>query len=304
MYELLYEALVDTVKIFPLLLLIYFGIELIEAKFRSNIREIVEKAGRTGPILGALTGSIPQCGFSAIAAALYSQKLVTIGTLVAVFIATSDEAIPVILSDPKKAELIIPLIGIKIIMAMVFGYILDILFSQTNKATLRHIEVFKTGNDTHDHSILSQGKACCGHTIDDSVSSYSIQSIFIHSLLHSVTICLYIFATSFFLSFLLSQVDQSSFNQLFWKNPIVQPFIVALVGLIPNCAASVIIAEAYLNGVISYGSMVGGLCAGGGLGILVLMREVKNKQTVALIIGLLLGISVFVGIVLNQILHY
>jgi hypothetical protein len=140
MYAVFLDALMDTVKMVPLLLVIYIGIELVEYKFGHKIITLIQKAGAAGPAVGALAGSLPQCGISVVATALYTQRLVTIGSLLAVYLSTSDEALPIILSQPDKAGLILPLLLTKILIALVAGYMIDLFFRNANKSTLIHIE--------------------------------------------------------------------------------------------------------------------------------------------------------------------
>jgi hypothetical protein len=298
MQEIFLDALADTAKMIPLLLIIYIGIELIEYKFGNKIRERVQKAGTSGPAIGAIAGSFPQCGFSVIATALYTQKLVTIGTLLAVYLSTSDEAIPVILSQPDKAYVILPLIFIKILTALAAGYAVDFTFRRINKKTLAHIEAYAVGKDDkeHNHGSIIDEQACCGHSMSSIAKKFNPREIFLHPVIHTAKIFLFIFIISFLINFAVFRIGEDAFGELFFSNSFLQPFIAALVGLIPNCAASVAITELYLKGLISYGSVIAGLCASGGLGLLVLFKEEKNKKNVFIVISLLFSISVLAGL--------
>jgi hypothetical protein len=303
MYIIFIDALTDTVKMLPLLLVIYIGIELVEYKFGNKIRESVQKAGQAGPAIGALAGSFPQCGFSVLAAALYSQKLVTIGTLLAVFLSTSDEAIPIILSQPSKARIILPLILTKIVIAIIAGYLIDFVYRKTNKKTLLHIDAFAHGHDDsdHDHNAIIDEQACCGHSTSSSAKKFNAKEIFLHPLIHTAKIFVFIFIASFLINFLVFQIGAESFGKMFLGHSFLQPFFAALIGLIPNCAASVAITQLYLKDAISYGSVIAGLCASGGLGILVLFKEEPDKKSVFKILGLLFGISVSAGLIIQYI---
>ncbi|MEI7672631.1 MAG: putative manganese transporter [Syntrophales bacterium] len=297
MYEVFIDALMDTVKMVPLLLVIYVGIELVEYKFGNRIIALIQKAGAAGPAVGALAGSLPQCGFSVVATALYTQRLATIGTLLAVYLSTSDEAIPIILSQPDKAGLILPLILTKILIALVAGYMIDLFFRKTNKSTLIHIEAYARGKDDehHDHSIVMDGEACCGHSTSSAAKKFSPKEIFLHPAIHTAKIFVFIFAISFLISTAVFLMGEEAFGKLFSGYDFFQPFIAALVGLIPNCAASVAITELYLKGAITYGSLIAGLCTSAGLGLLVLFREEKEKKEISKVLGLLLGISILAG---------
>lgn len=297
MYEIFMDALVDTAKMMPLLLIIYIGIELAEYKFGNKIIMLVQKAGLAGPAVGALAGSLPQCGISVVATALYTQRLATIGTLIAVYLSTSDEAIPIILSQPDKAWLIAPLLLTKIFIALVAGYALDLFFRKSNQNTLAHIRAYTRGEDDvhHHHETVMDERACCGHSTSKLSKKFDPKEIFLHPVVHTIKIFVFIFIISFLINAAVFHLGAATFGRLFLGHGFLQPFIAALLGLIPNCAASVAITELYLKGAITYGSLIAGLCASAGLGILVLFREEKQKKEMFKVLGLLFGISVLVG---------
>ena len=304
MYEVFLDALIDSAKTIPLLLLVYIGIELIEYKFANKILEKVKKAGSAGPAIGAVAGILPQCGFSVFTTVLYNQRLVTIGTLMAVYLSTSDEAIPVILAQPNKVGIIVPLIISKLIIALVFGYLLDLIYQKNKQKTLAHIKAYETGHDNpkHSHTDVLDENACCGHNISDSEKALNIQKIFFHPIVHAFKIFIFIFLISFSINLAFLKLGDAILAKIFLSNGFFQPFLSALFGLIPNCAASVGITELYLKGILTYGSAVAGLCASGGLGILILFKEEKNKWEAIKIVGILFSISVFVGLVIQYLL--
>jgi len=291
MLKVFLDALIDSAKMIPLLFVIYVAIELIEYKFGNKIREKMQKAGKTGPAIGAVAGSFPQCGFSVITTALYSQRLVTIGTLLAVYLSTSDEAIPIILSQPNKIGVVLFLILTKIIIALIAGYLIDSIFRKSNKEILTHVKNFKEGKDdkTHHHEPMAEEHINCKH-------------VFLHPLIHTLKIFFFIFCVSFLIGASIFLIGEATFYKFFSNQKFLQPFLAALIGLIPNCASSVIIAKLYLQNIITYGSMIAGLCAGGGLGILLLFKEEKNKKNVFKILSLLLGISIIAGLIIQYVL--
>jgi len=301
MTEILLDALWDTIKMIPLLLLIYVGIELVEYKFGEKIKKAVQKAGSVGPLVGSLVGSFPQCGFSVISTALYTQRLVTIGTLMAVYLSTSDEAIPIILSQPEKTGIILPLIFTKIFIAVVAGYSLDLIFRKKNKEILSHIKAYSTGKDSkdHHHESVAEEHGCCGHSASPVAKSFNLKEIFLHPIIHTFKIFIFIFLVSAAINFLVEKIGQDAFASFLSSHKFFQPFLAALIGLIPNCAASVAITEFYLKGLISYGSVIAGLSASGGLGILVLLKEEKERKNALLIISMLFGISVAAGLIIQ-----
>jgi hypothetical protein len=295
--EIFLEALTDSAKMIPLLLIIYVGIELIEYKYANKITELVQRAGVAGPAMGAVTGSFPQCGISVVASALYTQRLATVGTLLAVYLATSDEAIPVLLSQPESTKILVPLILTKIIIAIIGGYAVDFVFRESNKETLAHIKAYAEGSDDkeHNHETIKEEKACCGHSTSSSSVEFNPKEIIFHPIIHTAKVFVFIFIVSFTISFAIAQMGEEAFEKLFLGYGFFQPFLVGLFGLIPNCAASVAITMLYLKGAITYGSMIAGLCSSGGLGLLVLFKEEKDKKEVLRILLLLFGISVSAG---------
>jgi hypothetical protein len=288
------EALLDTAKMMPLLYVVYVVVELLEYRWSKSLKEYVQKAGNAGPAIGAVVGAIPQCGFSVVVAALYSQRLVTIGTLLAVLISTSDEAIPVILSHRDKIAMILPLIATKMCLALVVGYSLDLLYRRRNKTVLQHAEEAEQGTCHHDHQVIED--ACCGHKVGD---RRSVRDLIVHPLLHVAKISGFIFAITFAAGYAFSHIGSEKLTSLFLPHSIWQPFLTALIGMIPNCAASVAIAEMYLRGVIGYGATISGLASGCGLGSLVLLRENKNLRDTLAILGYLLLSSVTAGVAIQ-----
>jgi hypothetical protein len=305
LFDIFLEALIDSAKMIPLLLIIYVGIELVEYKYANKIREAVQKAGAAGPAVGALTGSFPQCGISVVASALYTQRLATIGTLLAVYLSTSDEAIPVILSQPDSTRIIVPLIITKIIIALIGGYAVDFAFRKSNKETLAHIKAYAEGSDSkqHNHEKILDEKACCGHSASPSSVEFNPREIILHPIIHTAKVFIFIFIVSFAINFAIVQMGEEAFAKLFLRDSIFQPFLVALFGLIPNCASSVAITTLYLKGAITYGSVIAGLCTSGGLGLLVLFKEEKDKKHVLRILLLLFGISVSAGYIIQYLIY-
>ena len=305
LFNIFLEALTDSAKMIPLLLIIYVGIELVEYKYANKIREAVQKAGAAGPAVGALTGSFPQCGISIVASALYTQRLATIGTLLAVYLSTSDEAIPVILSQPESTKIIVPLIITKIIIALIGGYAVDFAFRKSNKETLAHIKAYAAGSDSkhHNHEKILEEKACCGHSASPSSVEFNPREIILHPIIHTAKVFIFIFIVSFAINFAIVQMGEEAFAKLFLEDSIFQPFLVALFGLIPNCASSVAITTLYLKGAITYGSVIAGLCTSGGLGLLVLFKEEKDKKHVLRILLLLFGISVSAGYIIQYLIY-
>ncbi|MCL5105730.1 MAG: arsenic efflux protein [Armatimonadetes bacterium] len=286
MKQILADALVDSARMIPFLLVIYVLVEWIENRFGRSIQERIKKAAKAGPFLGAVFGSVPQCGFSVLAAAMYTRRMVTVGTLLAVFLATSDEAVPVILAQPDKAGLVLPLLLSKVVIGAVAGYVVDFALGSYAKPA--------AGGLPTDDAIDSTG--CCEHNISRQDTR---RQLVIHPLVHTAKVYAFVFLVSVALNYIIYRIGPHNLGKVFLQHSILQPVLTALVGLIPNCAASVAITQVFLKGGISFGSAIAGLSASGGLGILVLLKENHNTKDTIRVLGLLLGISIAVGIIVQ-----
>jgi hypothetical protein len=295
MYEILLESLVDSARMVPLLFLVYLGIELLEYRYGSLAQQRMQRAGMAGPALGAVVGSLPQCGFSVLVTALYTQRLATLGTLMAVYLSTSDEALPVLLAHPAQAHVVLPLILVKAGVGLTAGYAIDLVFRAARRSTLAHADAWARGRDEEHHHHHVQTLGCCGHRTTPRDAGFQGRDLLWHPVRHTLKIFVFVFVASFLIRYSLEQLGTQSLSVLLDGHPLVQPFLAALVGLIPNCAASVALAELYVEGAISYGATVAGLCASGGLGLLVLFREEPDRRAAAAIVGLLFAISVLAG---------
>lgn len=289
MTAVLLDALKDTLAMMPWLLGIYIALEFLENKSESFIGEKISHRLGAAPLLGALFGCMPQCGFSVIAATLYTRRCISMGTLLAVLLSTSDEAVPVILAQHDKASLVLWLLLTKVILATIAGYAIDLIFKK---------DASKGTHSPHDPVIPEGGHRHCdchAHGLD--IPRW--KTFFLFPLKHTLKVSLFIFGVSLAIGLMVSNFGEAGLKQLFLAGTFFQPLITTVVGLIPNCAASVAITEIYLKGGITFGSAIAGLSASGGLGILVLLKENPDRKETALIIGLLAGISLFAGFILN-----
>jgi hypothetical protein len=292
MNVVLLDALKDTIGMMPLLLGIYIALEILENRSESFIGDKISHKMGAAPFLGALLGCMPQCGFSIIAATLYTRRCISMGTLLAVFISTSDEAIPVILAQHDKAWLVLWLLLTKVTLATIAGYAVDLVFKRNapGEPHSPHAPVVPEGGlrycDCHAHGLeIPRWK-----------------TFFLFPLKHTLKISFFIFAVSLVIGSLAAAFGKRGLEHIFFAGTLFQPLFSTLVGLIPNCAVSVAITEVYLKGGITFGSAIAGLSASGGLGMLVLLKENKDRQETALIIGLLILVSFSAGIFLNLVL--
>jgi len=298
MLNVFVESFKDTAITIPILLVMYFGIELLEYKFGEKLRTGIKHAGKSGPAIGALFGCVPQCGFSVIATTLYTRRLVTIGTLLAVYLSTSDEAIPVILAHPGKAGIVWKILLVKVVIAVVAGYLIDLIIGLVSDST--KMKVFAATENVlihEDHEEVEIDKGCCGHNCV--VEKPNLRELLYHPLIHTLRVFFFIFVTSLVINFIIFRIGEANLKGLLLGKSIFQPVIVAFIGLIPNCATSVAITQVYLTGAISFGSAIAGLSAGAGLGVLLLFKENKNLKENFIIVGILLLVSITAGIILQ-----
>ena len=265
MLDVLLDAFIDSIKMLPFLFGAYLLIEFLEHKASGKLANSLQKLGPFGPIGGAAIGCIPQCGFSVAASNLYAGRLITIGTLMAVYISTSDEAIPIMIAHPDQIGMIWKLLLIKVILATAAGILIDIVIKIVNKKNTKVEEPFVE---------------LCSHCGCD-------HSITLSALKHTLNIFIFILIVNLFLNGAIQVVGEHTFTNFLQSIKIFQPAIAGLVGLIPNCAASVILTQLYVEGGLTFGSLIAGLSTGAGLGVVVLFRANKNlKQNLLILVGL------------------
>lgn len=294
--EAFFSAIKECVEIIPFLLLIFYIIEFVEHFYSDKLLALNFKKG-TGfaPLIGALLASIPQCGLSVIASTLYVKRFITKGTLIAVYLATSDEAVPVLLANPGSTGILFPLILIKIFTGVTAGYLIDKFLPSKVFAKSACVKEVDFEKGCHSHSVAKKrdkGIRACKFE--------EMRELFLHPLVHTAGVIFFVFLVTFTINIVFSNnfmINGFLTNPLFVSfKPVIEPVVVALFGIIPNCAVSVGIAIMYLKGVISFASCVSGLCAGAGLGILVLIRKNEDKKDTIQIMVLLLLISIFAGL--------
>lgn len=280
------DALIDSLNIVPFLFVVFILIEVIEQYFTKKRHLFVFFIKKVGPLFGSLFASIPQCGFSVIASTIYTRRILTRGTLISVYLATSDEAIPILLTYPSKAYLILPIIIIKILVAVLVGYLVDWVVTYNAKDPLP-AEQSKNIDASKEHG-------CCHHQLADAAKT---KDFWMHPLKHTANIFIFILIVSLVLGFLLSRAGtEENMARYCLMNSPLQPFLVSLVGLIPNCAISVMLTVLFIKNTISFGSLLAGLCTSGGLGILVLLKRNGDKKDTVIIISTLVIVGTLVGL--------
>ncbi|MDE6374021.1 MAG: arsenic efflux protein [Clostridia bacterium] len=288
--EVVLDALKDTLIVFPFIFIIYMLIELLENGVTA-VKSRRALQGPLAPLLGSATGLIPQCGFSVMAAKLYDSGMIRTGTIMAVFLATSDEALIILLVNSpisaQAAQAILPLILVKLLVAVAVGYLVNAIIPD------RHSEVqslYAHGGEITAYS--------CGH---DHSGKSSVRLYILEPLLHSLKVTAFILIVNLVLGFIVAEVGEDAIARVLIGGTYFQPFITAAVGLIPNCASSTVITETFVKGGITFGSCVAGLCTNAGLGLVVLLKNTKKiKRNILLVISLY-AISVIVGVIVNVI---
>jgi hypothetical protein len=301
MWEILVDSLNDTLKMAPILFAVYLALEYVEARWQQRMVDAVERSGKVGPLVAAAGGAIPQCGFSVMASALYTQRLLTMGTIVAVYLATSDEALPILLSQPSQAHVVLPVIAIKVGLAVAGGYLVDVLMRSENR---RRAQIGRDRQEAEREAVRIGEQTCtCDGTrascVCEQTGKVEWKEVLWSATKRTAEIFLYLLATSIVLGLLMSWIGQENLSRLLLSHSIFQPVLAAIIGLIPNCAASVAITELYIKGTLSFGSAIAGLGAAGGLGLLVLFRENHDAANTAKVILWLLGISIAAGILIQ-----
>ena len=272
MQEVIIDSLLDVLKLIPFLLFAFFVLEYIEHKMSKKNEKILVNNKKYGPLIGGVLGAFPQCGFSAMATKLFSSRVITLGTLIAVYLSTSDEMIPILISNGTNIVTVLKIIGIKVVIGIILGLIIDLFYRR---------------KDNH-HSIHDECLEEHCHCEDGLIKS---------SIRHTVSITIYLLITILVLNTVIYFVGEDNIKEFMLNNRAY--YISSLIGLIPNCASSVIMTEIYLTDMISFGSLISGLLTGAGVGLLVLFKTNKNLKENCLIIFLLYIIGVVIGYIID-----
>ena len=284
------HSVLDTLELVPLLFVTYLAMEAIEHSASAHVRAAVERSGKAGPVVGALLGALPQCGFSAMAATLYAGRVVTVGTLVAVVLSTSDEMVPVFLAHQEPLGRLAAIMGVKVVVGVVVGLVVDAVLRARHRDGDGHVHIHELCEREHCH--CDDGDHDHGHG-----HGHGRWAILRSALVHTVQVTFFIFVVTFVFGLLIELVGQDALGALLANHPVRATFLAALVGLIPNCGASVAITELYLDGVLSAGPMLAGLLASGGVGLLVLWRTNADVRQNAAITAFVYVVAVVIGLV-------
>ena len=256
--------------------------ENIEHKMNDKSKKTIKKAGKFGPIVGGIVGVIPQCGFSASATSLYATRVISLGTLIAVYLSTSDEMIPIFISESVPIYVILKIIGIKLVIGIIFGCLIDFCLNLKNKGKIEKQKIEDMCE--HDHCHCDQ------------------KGIVKSAVKHTFNITIYIFIVTLMISSCVYFIGEDNISEFIGNNVFLGPILVSLIGLIPNCAASVIITNLYLQNIINMPCLISGLLTSAGVGLIILFKSNKNLKENISIVGLLYAIGMISGIILQIIL--
>lgn len=281
MIDVLLDTLLDAAKLIPFLYLTYLLLEFIEHRAKEQTEALMKKAGKWGPFLGGALGAVPQCGFSASMSNLYAENIISMGTLVAVFLSTSDEMLPIMISGISSGDIrawsVVKILLVKILLGVVVGFIVDGVARLCSKKE-KNIDIESLCHD--DHCGCEEG------------------NIFLSALIHTLKILAFILVVSFALNTVIYFIGEDALGNFISSLPVVVgPLATALVGLVPNCASSIVITQLYMSGVISAGSMLAGLLSGSGIGLLILFRVNKNMKSNFAVLGIVYGSGAVIGII-------
>ena len=312
--DVLADSVIDTLKLIPFLFVTYLAMEALEHFANNKVREAVERAGTAGPVVGALLGALPQCGFSAMAATLFSGRVVTAGTLVAVILSTSDEMIPVFVAHQEPASRMLSIIAIKVVLGIVAGLLLDVALRLLHRAGDGHAHIHELCEREHCHceeaDELDDDEGHDGrgdhdehaqhlehaHHHGHSHSHHGAWGIVRSACVHTAQVTAFIFLISLLFGLIIEGLGVDSIRSMLAYHPVRATFIAALVGLIPNCGASVAIAELFLDGTLATGPMRAGLLSSGGVGLLVLWRTNADARQNVYVTLLVYGVAVLAGL--------
>lgn len=283
MLDVVLDTLLDCARLVPFLYLTYLLLEFIEHKAKEQTEVLMKKAGKWGPLLGGALGAVPQCGFSASMSNFYAENIISMGTLVAVFLSTSDEMLPIMVSGISGGDIrawsVVKILLVKIICGVVVGLIVDGVVRLCSKKE----------KDIDIESLCHDDKCGCEEG-----------NIFLSALIHTLKILVFILIVSFALNTVIYFIGEDTLGSFISSLPVVVgPIVTALVGLIPNCASSIVITQLYMSGVISAGSMLAGLLSGSGIGLLILFRVNRNMKSNFAVLGIVYGSGTIIGIIFD-----
>ena len=279
--EVVLDGLIDVLKLIPFLFVAFLILEYIEHKMSKKNKDMLSKNKKVGPLVGSLLGAFPQCGFSSLATNLFSSRVITLGTLIAVYLSTSDEMLPLMIANKINVLTIIKIIGTKFIIGLIFGYLIDLVYRR------KHTKEEKI--DSHIHDMCHDHDCHC----EDGILKSSV--------IHTLKITLSIFIATILIGTAIYFIGEDNIKNILKHGNILTYFLASIIGLIPNCASSVIVTELYLNNMISVGTLLSGTLTGAGVGLLILFKENKHIKENLMIVSIIYLIGVIIGFLIDLI---
>ena len=273
MKEIILDTILDSLKVLPFLFIAFLIIEFFEHKLSYKTENTIKKAGKFGPLIGSLLGALPQCGFSVLATNLYITKIISLGTLMAIYLSTSDEMLPILIAEKASLSSILLLVGLKVLIGLICGFVIDLIIRKEEPK--EHFDICE-----HDHCDCEHG-------------------IFIPAIKHTLKTLIFIFIITFVLNFAFHYIGEDNIKHIFDKTNLFTPLIAALIGLIPNCGSSIILTELYIANILPLSSALAGLLTNSGVALLVLFKSNKNIKENTKIVGILYLISIITGLLLK-----
>ncbi len=278
MIDALLDAGIDGIRLIPFLFLTYLAMGVLEKAAGSKAQEAIRDAGKAGPLWGGILGAFPQCGFSAAASNFYVGRMISLGTLISIYLSTSDEMLPIFISEHVAISTIVKILGAKVIIGMVTGFAVELFFGWLSRKNKKPV----------DFNLEAHFCGCsCG------------SGVFVSAVIHTLKVFVFIFIVSFAINYIIGIIGEEALYLLFSDVPVLGELIASLVGLIPNCAASVVVTQLYLDGIIGSGPMMSGLLASAGIGLLVLFKENHNFKENISIVAILYTVSVIWGVIIE-----
>lgn len=317
--EVLGDSVLDTIKLIPFLFITYLAMEALEHSAQAKTEQLMAKADRSGPLVGSLLGALPQCGFSAMAATLYAARVVSAGTLVAVILSTSDEMIPVFVAHQESPGRLLALVGAKVLVGAVIGFVVDVILRALHKSGDGHAHIKELCEVAHCHCDDAQEEHILAH-VDERAHTHAhahtnmpthththahahaqgrfsrLLSIARSAAIHTVEVSSFILIVTFVFGLLIEMVGQDSLASFMGVHPLRATLLSALIGLIPNCAASVTLSELLLSGTLASGPAFAGLLVSGGMGLLILFRTNQDLRQNLVIAAFIYVVAVIVGL--------
>ena len=277
MLEIIEETLIDGIKLLPFLFITYIIMEYIEHKTSNKTKDIIKKSGKFGPFIGSVLGAVPQCGFSVVATNFYAARVITLGTLISVYLSTSDEMIPIFISEGASIITLLKILGIKILIGMIAGFVIDFVLRLRKK-------------DSEEERIID---------LCEKEHCHCEKGILKSALKHTINIFIFILIITFVINIIIHLVGEETIGNFVQSNVILGPVLGGIIGLIPNCASSVILTQLYLQNVIPISTMISGLLVGAGVGLIVLFKMNKGIKQNLKITALLYIIGVLSGVIIQ-----